>query len=70
MCEYIPDRILQRKQTERLVIASFRSSRGRRDPDPGQQLLPLFSPLLLPFEISSRNRFAPLCETERDAVII
>ncbi len=24
----------------------------------------------LVFEISSRNRFAPLCETERDAVII
>ncbi len=22
------------------------------------------------FEISSRNRFAPLCETERDAVIL
>ncbi len=38
---------------------------GRSDPGPGRRLRS--TPV---FEISSRNRFAPLCETERDAVII
>ncbi len=37
--------------------------RGRRDPGPTTSPPPVF-------EISSHNCFAPLCETERDAVII
>ncbi len=40
-------------------------SSGRRDPGPGRRLLP--PPV---FDMSSRNRFAPLCETDRDAVVI
>ncbi len=39
-------------------------SSRRRDPGPGRRLPP---PV---FEISTRNRFATLCETERDAVVI
>ncbi len=42
-----------------------RCSSGRCDPGPGRRLLP--PPV---FEIFSRNRFAPLCDTERGAVII
>ncbi len=40
-------------------------SSGRHDPGPSQQLLPLQV-----FEISTRNRFAHLCEKECDAGII
>ncbi|KAL0176978.1 hypothetical protein M9458_029308 [Cirrhinus mrigala] len=44
------------------------SSSGRRKPGPGRGPRPLRQPPV--FEISTRNRFAPLRETERDAVIV